>query len=86
MQTQRLALFDIDCTLIDADGAGGRAIRRALDEVYGRWRQADDYTYHGRTDPQIVRDLTRAAGVPDEEIEAGLEACLDLYVDASRRA
>jgi phosphoglycolate phosphatase len=84
METQRLALFDIDCTLLDAAGAGGRAIRKALDEAYGRWHQADDYSYHGRTDPQIVRDLTRAAGVPDDEIEARLDHCLDLYVQALR--
>ncbi len=77
---KRLALFDIDCTLLDAHGAGGRAIRRALTETYGRWQQSDGYTYHGRTDPQIVRDLAAAGGVPPAEIEAGMEACLDAYV------
>jgi phosphoglycolate phosphatase-like HAD superfamily hydrolase len=80
----RLALFDIDCTLIDAHGAGGRAIRRALEVVYGRWEQADGYTYHGRTDPQIVRDLAAAGGVPPDEIDAGMVECLDAYVRCLR--
>jgi phosphoglycolate phosphatase len=80
----RLALFDIDCTLIDAHGAGGRALRRALEVTYGRWEQADGYTYHGRTDPQIVRDLASAGGVPPDEIEAGMDACLDAYVRCLR--
>ena len=37
---QRLALFDIDCTLIDAHGAGGRAIFAAIEDVYGVDRRA----------------------------------------------
>ncbi len=81
---RRLALFDIDCTLLDAHGAGGRAIRHALTETYGRWQQSDGYTYHGRTDPQIVRDLAAAGGVPPAEIEAGMEACFDTYVRCLR--
>jgi len=76
----RLALFDIDCTLIDTHGAGGRAIMRAMTETYGRWGPLEDYSYHGRTDPQIVRDLVLKAGVSEEEVEAGLDDCLDLYV------
>ena len=54
---ERLALFDIDCTLIDGHGAGGRAIMRAIKDVYGVEGELGDYSFHGRTDPGIVRDL-----------------------------
>ena len=54
----RLILFDIDCTLIDAHGAGGRAIFRAIKDVYGLQGELGGYNFHGRTDPGIIRDLT----------------------------
>jgi phosphoglycolate phosphatase-like HAD superfamily hydrolase len=54
---RRLVLFDIDCTLIDGHGAGGRAILQAIKEVYGVEGGLDGYSFHGRTDPAIVLDL-----------------------------
>ena len=50
----RLVLFDIDCTLVDAHGAGGRAILRAIKDVYGVEGELGDYSFHGRTDPGII--------------------------------
>jgi phosphoglycolate phosphatase-like HAD superfamily hydrolase len=63
----RLVLFDIDCTLIDAHGAGGRAIMRAIKDVYGVEGELGDYSFHGRTDPGIIGDLALlwGAGEPD---------------------
>jgi phosphoglycolate phosphatase len=63
----RLILFDIDCTLLDAHGAGGRAILRAIRDVYGVGGELGSYTFHGRTDPGIIRDLAELwrAGAPD---------------------
>ncbi len=61
----RLILFDIDCTLIDAHGAGGRAIMRAILDVYGVEGQLGDYSFHGRTDPGIIRDLADLWGAGD---------------------
>jgi phosphoglycolate phosphatase-like HAD superfamily hydrolase len=68
---QRLALFDIDCTLIDAHGAGGRAIMGAIRDVYGVGGELGGYTFHGRTDPTIIRDLADlwGAGEPDAGID-----------------
>jgi phosphoglycolate phosphatase-like HAD superfamily hydrolase len=54
----RLILFDIDCTLIDAHGAGSRAIFRAIKDVYRLQGELRGYSFHGRTDPGIIRDLT----------------------------
>jgi len=55
----RLVLFDIDCTLIDARGAGGRAIFAAILDVYGLSGELEGYDFHGRTDPAIICDLVR---------------------------
>ena len=68
---ERLALFDIDCTLIDAHGAGGRAIMRAIKDVYGVEGELGDYSFHGRTDPGIVRDLADLWGAGDPEAIVG---------------
>lgn len=62
---ERLILFDIDSTLIDAHGAGGRAIMRAIKDVYGVEGELGDYSFHGRTDPGIIRDLADLWGAGD---------------------
>lgn len=81
---QRLALFDIDCTLIDAHGAGGRAIFAAIEETFGVTGALDGYTFHGRTDPAIVRDLAMRWGVAPDAAAAGVDDCLRRYVTLVR--
>jgi phosphoglycolate phosphatase len=76
----RLALFDIDCTLIDAHGAGGRAILGAIAGTYGVTGSLEGYTFHGRTDPGIVADLATRWGASDAAVRAGLDACLAYYM------
>lgn len=79
----KLVLFDIDGTLLRSDGAGKRAIHRALTEVFGTTGPAD-YWFDGKTDPQIVRDLMRHAGHDDGHIDARMRELLDLYVECLR--
>ncbi len=67
----RLVLFDIDCTLIDAHGAGGRAIMRAIKDVYGVEGELGDYSFHGRTDPGIISDLAVLWGAGEPDAAAG---------------
>jgi phosphoglycolate phosphatase len=76
----RLFLFDIDGTLVRARGAGRAAIQRALEKTYGTAGPIDDYDFRGKTDPRIVHDLLKAAGVPEAVVTAGLPACFDHYV------
>ena len=75
----KLVLFDIDGTLLLSDGAGRRAILRALREVYGATGPAD-YHFDGKTDPQIVRELMRLGGLDDRRIDDGMERLLTRYV------
>ncbi len=53
----RVVLFDVDGTLIDNGGAGGRALRRALADQYGLPDGTDGVRFDGKTDPQIVREI-----------------------------
>lgn len=81
----RLVLFDIDGTLVDTHGAGSRSVRRALLEVYGQTGPIDSYDFHGRTDPQIVRELMRMAGLDDREIDRGMDELWALYLERLER-
>ena len=77
--TTRLVLFDIDGTLLWSDGAGRRAITRALSEVFGETGQAE-HRFDGKTDPQIVREMMRLAGREDADIDERMTPLFDRYV------
>ena len=79
--TSRLVLFDIDGTLLSAGGASARALEAALVETFGTAGPSAGYDYSGKTDPQIVRDLMRGAGLGDAAIEAGRPLALRRYRD-----
>jgi phosphoglycolate phosphatase len=76
----KLVLFDIDGTLLLSDGAGRRAIHRALIEAFGE-TGPKDYWFDGKTDPQIVRDLMRLAGHTDDRIDREMGTLLARYVN-----
>lgn len=77
---KRLVLFDIDGTLLSARGAGARALRGALVDVFGQPGPIGAYSMGGRTDPQIVRELMTAVGITVEEIEPRLDDVWALYL------
>src|SRR5512137_625462 len=76
----RLILFDIDGTLIYGHGVGHRSLVRAMQEVFGTAGTHEEYDWRGKTDPLIVRDLLRQAGIPEETVAARLPECFDRYV------
>jgi phosphoglycolate phosphatase len=77
---KRLVLFDIDGTLLNAGGAGARAVRDAMMEIYGETGAIGGYNMGGRTDPQIVRELLTADGWAVEDVDAGLERLWEVYL------
>jgi len=79
----KLVLFDIDGTLLWTDGAGRRAVYRALHEVYGV-PAPDGHEFDGKTDPQIVRELMTRAGTSDDDVEAHLPRAIARYVEELR--
>ncbi|HUL50276.1 MAG TPA: HAD family hydrolase [Gemmatimonadales bacterium] len=77
----RLVLFDIDGTLLWTDGAGRRAVGRALVLEAGTCGPLDTYRLDGKTDPQIVGDLLALAGHPDAQNAARVAAVCTRYVE-----
>lgn len=77
----RLILFDIDGTLLWTNGAGRRAIHRALLDEMGTAGPIEGYRFDGKTDPQIVRELLTLAGHPESDSEDRITAVCRRYVD-----
>ena len=58
-------LWDVDFTLIDADGAGRRLYQTALRDMYGLPLPRAGQSFGGRTDSAIALEILALAGVPD---------------------
>jgi phosphoglycolate phosphatase-like HAD superfamily hydrolase len=85
MEIRKLVLFDIDGTLLWSDGAGRTAIRRALIDEMGTTGPIDEYSFAGKTDRQIVRDLMLAVQHPEAESEAHLDRICNRYTELLER-
>jgi len=79
----RLALFDIDGTLLNSGGLGRASMQRALGMVFGSPGNPA-YRYDGKTDKQIVRDVMRLEGHSDEHIDSRMEKLIELYLEGLR--
>lgn len=75
----RVALFDIDGTILLAHGAGRRAMERALADTTGTSGPAGLH-YAGKTDGQIVREAMRGSGFSDADVDAHMPIVLERYV------
>ena len=75
-----VVLFDIDGTILWTDGAGRRAVHRALEEVFGA-AVPEGHEFDGKTDPQIVRELMQRAGLDAQQIHDRLPHALARYVE-----
>ncbi len=56
-------LFDIDGTLMEAEGAGRAALERAYDEATGISGAMDGIVFAGRPDQWIISEVERTSGV-----------------------
>ena len=61
--TRSYLLFDIDGTLMEAEGAGRAALERAYDEATGIPGAMDGVVFAGRTDSWILSEVERTTGV-----------------------
>jgi phosphoglycolate phosphatase len=77
---RRLILFDIDGTILTTHGAAKTAFHQALLDSYGTAGPVDRHAFDGKTDPQIVRELLRLAGLSDAAIDAGHAAFWPRYL------
>lgn len=60
----KLILFDIDGTLVLTGGAGGRAMARAFENVFGLQHGMASISMAGRTDAWIVAQMAANHGLP----------------------
>jgi len=77
----KLVLFDIDGTILWTDGAGRRAIGRALVDEMGTTGPIERYRFDGKTDPQIVRELLSLAGHPAAAADDRVAAVCRRYLE-----
>jgi len=80
----KLVLFDIDGTILYTGGAGRRAMRRSLLEVYGSTGPIKGFPFSGKTDPQIIIELMTLAGYALNLIEERMERFWNIYVEYLR--
>lgn len=80
-----LVLFDVDGTLVDTARAGMIGLKRAFREVF----RVDDVAqafanvrFDGRTDPLILADLAREAGIVGSHFEERERALQEAYLTA----
>jgi len=65
-----LLLFDIDGTLVLTGGAGGRAMTRAFEDLYGVSNAFGGVPFNGRTDAWILSQAAANHGVSPDALHA----------------
>ena len=75
----RLVLFDIDGTILTARGAGRRALKRALEHVFGTAGALDGYEMSGKTDPRILFEVLEGAGLHRDHVKPRLDDFFEAY-------
>jgi phosphoglycolate phosphatase-like HAD superfamily hydrolase len=76
---RRLVLFDIDGTLV-AGGPAKRAFEAAMIETYGTAGDVAGFSFSGKTDPQIARELLTGAGFDRRVIDEGMTSLWERYL------
>lgn len=76
-----LVLFDIDGTLLKCGPQIHDIFASSLVDTFGTAGPISSYSFAGRTDYGIVRDLMSAAGLAEQAIRERLGAFEDLYVE-----
>lgn len=66
----RIFLFDIDNTLLNSGGAGGRAMNLAFGDLFGISNGFEGVEFSGRTDSAILRDGLLLHRLPDGDFPA----------------
>ncbi len=86
---KRLVLFDIDETMISSDGAGRRALARALREQHEIPEEHTRISMSGKTDPQILMEIFTAYGYDRAKALSHIDdliACYLTYLEDEMRA
>lgn len=81
MDPSKLVLFDIDGTLLTTlKKAWMHPFADAVAEVFGTRPELEGFTAGGKTDPQIVLEMTASFGIPLEEVWACIPRVKESYL------
>lgn len=75
-----LLLFDIDGTLVHANGTGRRALCRGISDWANQPITTDGVSFSGRTDPAIVEAVLQTNDLPTTQ--NAVNEALDAYIEA----
>lgn len=78
-----IALFDVDKTLIDKSYVHEMAFSYAFRKLYGVMADVHMINFHGKTDPQIMREVLQLLEIDENQIRMKSEdflKCLSSYV------
>lgn len=79
----KLLLFDIDGTMLHANGAGRAAIERALSRLCDCPITTDGVRFSGKTDPQIIREILRTNGLNPDTTSTLVDEALAVYEETA---
>lgn len=82
----RLILFDIDGTLLECGPQVREILSATVQEVYGTTGSVDWFDFAGRTDPGIVLDILRDAGLDERDILARIPEVRSRYAARLERS
>ncbi len=78
--SKKLVLFDIDGTLLRVRGISRQSLIDALRDVFGTEGTASTHNFAGKLDSVIIKEVMRAAGFTDAEIQKGFEEAKRRYI------
>lgn len=78
---KKLILFDIDGTLVARHEGHNEAFAVAFKEVHGINASIHMVDYHGKTDQQIIRDVLKVCGVPQDVIDAKMDQFMQVMCE-----
>lgn len=81
----KLALFDIDKTLVKSSLAHKASFSAAFKKIFVVDTNIDIINHCGMTDQQIIADVLKNNGLDDETIKSKMKECMAAMVDAYER-
>lgn len=78
----KLALFDVDKTLVRVSKGHSTAFSVAFKIVYGIDAKIDEINHHGMTDQQVIIEVLKNHGVEEQTIKLNLRKCMKVIIDS----
>jgi phosphoglycolate phosphatase-like HAD superfamily hydrolase len=73
---QKLILFDVDQTLVDALAHHEAAYEIMFKEIFSTNVKLSDISFAGKTVPNIIREMAKLKGIPDDVVEQKLNEAI----------